>query len=191
MKLGDLPLAHQTDFKYSERQNVVWAIYEVSQDVHISFYPHGPGAEEYKEKMLAIITDWAQEHDEWSAKRGDWFKLWMLNSLPFDMFHVTVNGKHFYFKEDGTVLGESSDKGAITEKERVAAWKASGYVMNNTERPWPPTYNFNTDPTSFWNRTSTFPHGGQTFEGTYVSNPYESSWPRMEWSAKDQAFSFK
>jgi hypothetical protein len=191
MLLGKNPLSHRVEFKYSERQNVVWAIHDVNDNVHISFYPHGPGAEEYNGKILSTISNWAQEYGETSARNLEWFKLWMLNSLPFDMFHVTVGEKHFYFNEEGGVLGESTPRGVITEEDRVAAWKASGYALNGAERPWPPVYNFSTDPSSYWNRTSSFPQSGAVHEGTYAMNPYESSWPRMEWSAKTQSFSFK
>ena len=189
MKLGDNPLAHDATFKYSERQNVVWAMVDLPNDVHISFYPHGPGASEYQEKLLSIISDWAQEYGERSARNLEWFKLWMLNSLPFDMFHVTINGKHFYFNEDGTVLGEDAPRGTgdITQEDRIQAWKASGYALNGVERPLP-TFNVSQDRSSY--RTSSFPGSGRVYEGVFVHNAY-STWPGMQWSAETQSFSFK
>jgi hypothetical protein len=191
MKLGDSPLAKQAEYKYSERQDIVWAIVDFSKEIHLSFYPHGPGAEEYKSKILGIISDWAQEYGEWSARNREWFKLWMLNNLPYDQFHVTINGKHFHFSETGDALGEdAAGNGEITHEERETAWKYSGYALNGQERQLP---NFGTRDSHMYRTTmhqsSLSLYSGIEGEGTFRL-PSEK-WPNMKFSKEKQEFIFK
>jgi hypothetical protein len=147
----------------------------------------------YSQKILGIITDWAQEHGTRSARNLEWFKLWMLNSLPYDMFHVTIGGKHFYFKEDGTPMGENAPGGTgkISDFDREKAWQLSGYALNGQKRP---LLNIGSSDSHMYrtpmhSQSLSLYEGEESSEKTY--GPYGFEWPKLKWSQEDQSFSKK
>jgi hypothetical protein len=190
--VGQVPIKNEwKEFKYSSRQGVPWVLVDLGNGTHLSFYPHGPNADTYNQQIDGIASAWATEHGVPSATRLEWWKQWMTDDLPFDMFHVTVNKNHFYFSEDGDAVGESAAGSKDTmDEDRKTAWKHSGYALSGAERPEPKPYNWASQDSHMY-RTTMHQHSISIHQGVSGSMPPTFEWPTMTWSMKDQSFSFK
>jgi hypothetical protein len=191
--VGQVPIAKDwKEFKYSSRQGVPWVLVDCGNGAHLSFYPCGPNADTYKQQIDQIASEWATEYGVRSAMQLEWREQWMTDELPFDKFHVTVNGNHFYFSEEGHAVGENAAGSKDTmDEDRKTAWKYSGYALSGGERPQPnPVYNWGSRDSHMY-RTTMHQHSISIHEGVSGSMPPTFEWPTMTWSMQDQSFSFK